>query len=313
MKIVFFGTPKFASVSLLALLDYGIKPSLVITKPLTGKTTIDRESIPVYFLAKENGITVLTPKGKLIEEKKLLSTISSLKPELGVVVAYGKILPPELFNLFKYGCINIHASLLPKLRGPAPVEWAIMKGFTETGVTIMQIDEGIDTGPIYLQAKTKIFPDENSQEVKSRLAYLGSSLLIETIKGIFTNSLVPKPQTGNPTYAPFIKKENCIINFSCKASEIYNLYRALVPKRQPFFYKKGEEIKVHSMRIANLAQQNDQTCRIKGVSGKGIIVSCSVGDLILERLQRPGRKIVTGIDFVNGLRLKVGDYICDYA
>ena len=227
MNIVFMGTPDFAEESLRALVGAGYNVSAVFTKP---DMPVGRKHIltppEVKVAAFELGLTVYQPT--TLKDDEVFETLKNLNPDLIVVVAYGKLLPKRVLELSKYGCINVHASLLPKYRGASPIQWAMVCGERETGVSTMHLDEGMDTGDILLTAKTPISDTETVEQLWDRLKEMGGKLLIETVKGLEEGSITPLKQIEtDATYAPIIKKSDGLIDWSKSAFEINCKIRGL--------------------------------------------------------------------------------------
>lgn len=301
MQIVFFGTPEFAIPSLKALLLSENNIIAVVTQPdkRKGRNRI-LSPPPVKELAIEKGITVFQPAN--IKEPSFIDTLINLKPEVIVVVAYGKILPRQILKIPPFGCINVHASLLPKYRGAAPIQWAIIKGETRTGITTMLMDEGLDTGDILLRQDTAILDDDNSETLSRRLAELGSTLLIKTLKGLSSGTIKPVPQTGTPSYAPPLKKEDGRIVWNKSAREIFNFVRGMYPWPCAHCYLKGERIKITKVKIiegAGVAGRIEK-------SGDNLIVGTGEGLISILELQPEGKKPMSAKAFLLGRSLKEG-------
>lgn len=230
MKIVFMGTPDFARDSLSAIYDAGHEIPAVVTVPDKPKGR-GMKLIPceVKEYAIEKGIKVYQPE-KLRENKEIVDILKNINPDVICVVAYGKIIPKEILEIPKYGCINVHPSLLPKYRGSAPIQWAILNGDKETGVTTMYLDEGMDSGDIILQTKTPIDKDETSGELWDRLSKIGAELLVETLEKIENKTAPRIKQPKEFTLAPMLEKSQAKIDWESKtAEEIKNLVRGLNP------------------------------------------------------------------------------------
>lgn len=230
MRIVFFGTPEFAVPSLLALVGEGFDVVAVVTQPdrPQGRSRSRGIPPPVKQIADEEGLTTLQPTDP--SDRDFVAALRSLKPDVGVVVAYGHILRSAVLHLPRLGMINVHASLLPALRGAAPIQHAILQGFEETGISIMQMDEGMDSGPVLLQVPTPIAPDETSGELTVRLAELGALALIESLMLLETGNLVPTPQDATrATKAPKITRETAHIDWTAPAADVARLVRAMDP------------------------------------------------------------------------------------
>jgi methionyl-tRNA formyltransferase len=301
MRIVFFGTPLFAVPTLSALLQSDEKVIAVVTQPDKRK---GRDSVPspppVKELAMAKGIKVLQPYR--MKDPAFIRELSLMEPEMIVVVAYGKILPPQILNLPPRGCINVHASLLPKYRGAAPIQWAIINGEKMTGITTMLMDEGLDTGDILLQVMTDIFDDDNADTLSKRLSETGASLLIKTIKKVEDGSIIPAPQTGDPSYAPPLKKGDGRIDWTDTAEDIFNFVRGMYPWPCAHCYLNGERIKI--IRVKML-EGPGKAGRIEE-AGENLIVGTGNRLISVLELQPEGKKIMSSRDFLRGRRLQRG-------
>lgn len=308
MALIFFGTPQFAVPSLKALIDEKEEISLVITQPDKVKGRGHILSLPpIKELALAHGLKVVQPIK--IRDKDFYEEIRSINPEFIVVVAYGKILPDEILNLPRYGCINVHASLLPKYRGAAPIQWALINGERTTGITTMLMDKGLDTGDILLKAELEIKEDDNAATLFNSLSLLGAKTLIETIKGMREGKIKPIPQTGNATYAPPLKKEDGRINWSKTAEELFNFVRGMYPWPSAFCYFNNERIRIITARI----QKTEDRIQKKAVPGMivkasdgELIVETGKGFLVIEYLQPEGKKVMSAKAFLSGRKLKEG-------
>ncbi len=303
MRIVFFGTPAFAVPSLASLFHSEEKVIAVVTQPDKRK---GRERLPapppVKELALQNHCRVLQPP--ILKDTQFIAELAYLKPDIIVVVAYGKILPAEILALPPLGCVNVHASLLPKYRGGAPVQWAIINGEKITGVTTMQMDEGLDTGDILLQEATAIKDDETAGELGKRLSELGASLLLKTLKGIRDGSLKRTPQTASATYAPHLKKEDGRIFWSKTAVEISNMIRGMHPWPGAYCHLRNERIKI-SRACASAGS---------GIPGRietawhELFVGTGDGLLSILELQPEGKRLMSVKEFLRGRNLQAGTY-----
>lgn len=245
MRLAFFGTPEYAVPSLLALLGEGFEVSVVVTQPDRPRGRSHSELVPpsVKVTATSEGLPVLQPERP--EGPEFFDTLRSYAPDLGVVAAYGHILKPELLALPRRGMVNVHASLLPKLRGAAPVQHAILQGLAETGVSIMQMDEGMDTGPVLLRVPTPIPPDETAGELTTRLAELGALALVEALGLIASGAESPEPQDhAQATYAPKVTRELARIRWDDSDERIARLVRAMDPKPGAWCLHKSRELKL---------------------------------------------------------------------
>ncbi len=303
MRIVFFGTPAFAVPTLTALFSSEEEVIAVVTQPdkRKGRDRLPTAS-PVKELAVQHRCTVLQPPS--LKDARFLDALSLMAPDIIVVVAYGKILPPAVLNLPPSGCINVHASLLPEYRGAAPVQWAIINGERKTGVTIMQMDEGLDTGDILLQEEAAIDGDDTAATLSGRLAERGASLLLKTIRRIREGSLLSVPQEGTPTYAPPLKKEDGRIRWSKTAAEISNMIRGMYPWPCAYCYLKHERIKITEGKATD---GSGVPGRIYNVADE-LIVGTGEGLLRILRLQPEGKRLMSVKEFLRGRRLQEGAF-----
>lgn len=303
MRIIFFGTPAFAIPSLVALLQSEEEVIAVVTQPdkKKGRGRVSSPS-PVKELAIDRGIKILQPVN--IKDPLFLNGLSKIMPEIIVVVAYGKILPAQILRLPSHGCINVHASLLPKYRGAAPIQWAIINGEKKTGITTMLMDEGLDTGNILLQEETEISSDDNAETLGNKLAEIGASLLIRTIKGIRSGYIKPIPQKGTPGYAPPLKKEDGRLNWSKTATEIFNFVRGMYPWPCAYCYLNKERIKITRVKMlegSGIPRRVEKT-------GEELIVGTGEGLISIIELQPEGKIPMSAKAFLQGRRLKEGAF-----
>ena len=302
MRILFMGTPDFAAESLKAMVDAGLDVVGVISQPDKPKGR-GHKLVPteVKVAAQAAGIEVYQPTK--LKDNALMPLLDELKPELIVVTAYGRILPQYIINYPKYGCINVHASLLPKLRGAAPIQWSIINGDEITGVTTMKMDEGLDTGDILLTRQTQIGEYETAEELFDRLAKIGGELLIETIKNI--ENITPIPQNhAEHTYAPMISKETGKIDWTKSAKEISKLICGLNSWPLSYTTYKGTLLKIVQAKV----------CEGKGTPGmilgmeknKGLKVACGEGALYIEVAQFEGSRKMNIEDYARGHEIEDG-------
>ncbi|MGO9016137.1 MAG: methionyl-tRNA formyltransferase [Dissulfurispiraceae bacterium] len=301
MSLIFFGTPDFAVPSLRALLSEE-DIALVVTQPdkLKGRGHI-LSSPPVKELALAYGIKVVQPPK--IRNEEFYNVVKRIAPEFIIVVAYGKILPEDVLRLPLHGCINVHGSLLPKYRGAAPVQWALINGERITGVTTILMDTGIDTGDILQHAEVQILDDDNAETLSGKLADLGGKTLIETLKGIRSGTVKPVPQTGDATYAPPLRKEDGRINWGRSARELLQFVKGLYPWPSAFSYLNDELIKIIKVKPLD---GDGVAGRIEKASGGQLVVGTGKGLLLVEELQPGGRRIMSSEAFMSGRRLKEG-------
>ena len=303
MRIIFFGTPAFAIPSLAALLQSEEEVIAVVTQPdkKKGRGHVSSPS-PVKELAIDRGIKILEPVN--IKDPLFLSGLSKIMSEIIVVVAYGKILPAQILRLPSHGCINVHASLLPKYRGAAPIQWAIINGEKKTGITTMLMDEGLDTGNILLQEETEISSDDNAETLGNKLAEIGASLLIRTIKGIRSGYIKPISQKGTPGYAPPLKKEDGRLNWSKTATEIFNFVRGMYPWPCAYCYLNKERIKITRVKMlegSGIPRRVEKT-------GEELIVGTGEGLISIIELQPEGKIPMSAKAFLQGRRFKEGAF-----
>lgn len=300
MRIVFMGTPDFAVPSLKQLIGDGHEVVGVFTQPDKPKNRgMKLTPSPVKVVALEHNIPVYQPT--TLKSNEPYEDLAALAPELIVVAAYGKILPKRILDLPSKGCINVHSSLLPRYRGAAPINWAILNGETETGVTIMYMAEGLDTGDIISQRATPIDPNETVESLHDRLADIGAQLLGETVAaiGAGTASRIPQDDTQS-CYAPMLSRELSPIDFSRSAKEIHNQVRGLIPWPATTVEIKGETFKIFAV------EETDQTSDKApgtwlGADKKGINVVCGDGRVLrILELQAPGKKRMRAVDYLRG-------------
>jgi methionyl-tRNA formyltransferase len=303
MRIVFFGTPAFALPSLDALLKTGEDVVAVVSQPdkRKGRGRADTPP-PVKEYALERGIEVLQPFK--ITDSTLLHRLSLLKPDAIVVIAYGKILRAPILMLPPYGCINVHASLLPNYRGAAPIQWAIIHGDVKTGITTMIMDEGLDTGDILLQEETDIYRDDTAESLGKRLSEMSAPVLLKTLQGIEQRTLSPSPQVGTPSFAPPLKKEDGVIDWSKTARAVHNFIRGMYPWPCAYCYLNGERIKI----IKAIALEGSGQPRKIQKAGNELIVGTGNGLISILELQPEGKKIMSAKAFLQGRRLKEGTF-----
>jgi methionyl-tRNA formyltransferase len=303
-RTVFFGTPEFAAASLRALFDAGVPVPLVVTQP---DRPVGRHSAPrpsaVAALAAEAGIPVEKPLA-VRSNDALLARLADARPEAIAVVAYGRILPTEILTLPPLGCVNVHASLLPRWRGASPVQAAILAGDTETGVAIMRMEEGLDTGPIYLERRVPIGSRETAGELSERLQRLGGELLVETLAGLAAGRLTPRPQAGEPTFCRPIRREEALVDWERPAEEIARRLRAFTPWPGLYTFLDGDRVKILEADAgANPNAPGAPPGSVAFESGELVVASGGGTALRIGRLQRAGRSPVSGAEFARAARL----------
>lgn len=307
--LVYFGTPEFAVPPLEALAGACLVPALVVSQPprRAGRKQHMRQP-PVARWAVERGLELAQPER--VDASEFVDRLRALEPAVAVVVAFGQIFPRELLALPAHGCVNLHASLLPRHRGAAPVQAAIAAGDTVTGVTTMRMDEGLDTGPILLARELPIGPRERAGNLAERLAVAGGELLVETLRGLAAGEIEPVPQDeARATYARRLEKADGRIDWSLPAEAIERRLRAYDPWPGCFTLYDGERIKILQATVAEETETSEATPgTIVDLDPEALVVACGEGSaLALRRVQRAGRAEVSGRDLANGLRLGVGD------
>ena len=304
MKIVFLGSAYFSIPTLVKLIEAGHEIACVYSQPPRRAGRGKKVNLtPVHEMALKYGITVRTPENFKLQKDKL--AFFDLNADLTVVVAYGLILPEEIIEAARYGSLNIHASILPKWRGAAPIHRAIMSGDSETGVCIMKMDAGLDTGPVVAKESTPIKADDTTSFLSERLADLGAKLLIETIKKI--DELIPKPQASiEVSYAKKIDKKEAKIDWSLDFQIIEQQIRGLSRYPGAWAYYNDERIKFLNVRI-NSSNQNNQA-EPGMVIGTPLVIACEGGALEITLLQRSGKSVQTTEDFLRGFPIQIGSY-----
>lgn len=301
MRIVFMGTPDFAVPSLKALLAAGHEVAAVYTNPDKPKNRgMKMTPSPVKVAALEANLPVIQPK--TLRDKAVQAGLAALAPELIVVAAYGKILPKVILDLPKYGCVNVHSSLLPKYRGAAPINWAMVNGEKETGVTIMYMAEALDAGDIIAQVVTPIEPEENAEELYNRLADLGGVLLAETVPHLEDGTATRTPQGDVFTYAPMLSRDLCPIDWTRSAQAIHDQIRGLVPWPATTFELEGKVFKAYASQVAG--ETDKQAGTLLGSDKTGILYACGDGKVLrVTELQAPGKKRMKASAFLAGHKI----------
>ncbi len=311
MRIIFMGTAELSCASLEKLAaDKPFQITAVVTQPDKPKgRELKLTPSPVKMLAEKLNLPVLQPLKA--RDEKFIGELRELKPDLIVVVAYGQILPQTILDLPAHGCLNVHTSLLPKYRGAAPIQWAIADGNAETGVTIMKMDAGLDTGPILSTRRTPILPADDSQTLHDRLARLGAELLVETIPAYVAGKIQPQPQpVAGATYAAKIKKEDGRIDWHLTAEKIWNRLRAFTPWPGAYTFLQAEP-KPQLLKIwrAEVVGKSGQAGEILSADKTGIVVGCGQGALRILELQREGGKRLAAEAFLAGFPLAPGSSV----
>jgi methionyl-tRNA formyltransferase len=307
LRIVFMGTPSLACASLEALIaEPGFEIVAVVTQPDRPKgRDLKLTSPPVKDFALSRNLPVFQPEKA--RNPDFIETLRRLNPDLIAVAAYGQILPKAILDLPRYGCLNVHTSLLPKYRGAAPIQRAILNDEPETGVTIMKMDEGLDTGSILAQETTVIASADNAQTLHDRLAQLGGALLGETIPGYLAGKIKPHPQPKEGvTYAPKIKKEDGLVDWSKPARVIWNQVRGLVPWPVAHTFLPGKEKQLLKIWEAQVAAGSGTPGHVLQADKGGITVACGANALELRSLQKQGGRRMSAQEFLAGRSLTAG-------
>ena len=310
MRIVFFGTPDFAVVVLDALLHAGHEIVCVVAQPDKPKGRGNKlVSPPTVARARELGIPTRQPRavrrGPFVEW-----ATAELQADVGVVVAYGRILIPALLDAPRRGCINVHASLLPKHRGAAPIQWAVIEGDATTGICTMQMDEGLDTGAVLLRCETPIDLDETGSELWDRLSHLGAALMVRTLDELDILTPVPQDHAG-ATHAPMLTKDDGVLDWSGSARSVHDRVRGVNPWPSGQASFRGEVLKVHRTRLVEGGSPAPVSSDVAPGSvvsvGDALHVATRDGLIALLEVQLPGKRRMSARDFCNGSRVQVGE------
>ncbi|MGH4122300.1 MAG: methionyl-tRNA formyltransferase [Clostridium sp.] len=305
MKIIFMGTPEFSATALQELINE-FQVSAVFTQPDRPKGRGKNLAMSaVKILASSYDIPVYQPL-KLKKNEEMIELIKNLKPDFIVVVAFGQILPKEILDIPRYGCINLHASLLPKYRGAAPINWCIIDGESKSGNTTMLMDVGLDTGDILLTEEIELTNTITAGELHDILSSSGGQLLIKTINGIVNNKIEPVKQENElSSYASMLGKEMAVINWEQSSASIHNFIRGLNPWPIAYTHYEDKVMKIYKSRVIN-EQSNKSSGSIIEVSKEGLKVSTGSGVLLIEEIQFPGKKPLKVKDYIIGNKIEEG-------
>lgn len=309
MRIMFMGTPEIAATALSRLISDGHNIVAAVTREdkARGRGKVMTPT-PVKELAVSHGIPTYTPK--TLRDGEFSDLLSKINPDMIVVVAYGKILPPEVINYPRYGCINLHVSLLPKYRGAAPMQRAIMAGERETGVTVMYMDEGLDTGDIIASLAFPIGEEDDFEAIHDRAAERGSELLSQTIVDIFAGKATRTPQDHSlASYAAKVEKSDAKIDLSLSARELDFIIRGLTPIPGAFVYLNGKMLKINKARPTAGSGTPGEVISTSGTGDGNIVVACGSGALEILAVIPEGKGKMSAGDFVRGRKIKVGDIL----
>ena len=304
MRIIFMGTPEFATPAIDSLIDAGHEIAAVFSQPDKPKGRgYSMTPPPVKVKAMEHNIPVYQPKS--MRDGEALKIFREIKPDVGVVIAYGKILPQEILDSPKYGCINVHASLLPKYRGAAPIQWSVIDGEPKTGVTTMQMDAGLDTGDMLLRSETEIQPDETAGELHDRLSAMGAELIVRTLDALAKGELRPEKQDDSQScYAKMLTKELCAVDWSRSAREIHNRIRGLSPWPVATAVLEGKKLKIHRSAVSDMEAPEAECGEI--ISFDPLTVKCGSGAVELLEIQAEGKKRMFSADYLRGHKIDLG-------
>ena len=309
MKVLFMGTPDFAVFSLKSLIDAGHEICGVITQPDKPRGRgYTLTPPPVKVTALEKNIPVYQPQ--TLKGEEFSSLLSQIDPEVIVVVAYGKILPQNVLDYTKYGCINVHGSLLPEYRGAAPMQRAIIDGKTVTGITTMYMAAGLDTGDMLLKEELIIEENDNFETIHDKLGTLGASLIVKTLDGLKNGTVTRIPQDDSlSTYASKIEKSDCLISFDNDAKTVHDLIRGLSPIPLSFTHTTdGKLLKVIASRIEDRDTPHENIGEVISLSD-GITVACRRGAITLMQVLPEGKGRMSASDFIRGRKVAIGDIL----
>ena len=299
-RLIFMGTPKFALPSLEALTSHGEEVLAVVTQPDRPRGRGQRVSpSPVKELALSWKLPVLQPRS--LKDPGLAPQLKALEPELAIVVAYGRLLTPELLAVPALGFLNVHASLLPAYRGAAPINWALIRGEQETGVTIQWVVHELDAGPIFLQERVPVLEDDNLGALSGRLAERGAVLLVEALERLRRGEAVgmPQPEEG-VTYAPPISREMRRLNWQLPAREVAGWIRGLDPSPGAYTLWRGEVLKLFAARVKKAEGGAAVPGTVLGLGSRGLEIACGQGSVLVQELQLAGYKHLTAPEFLRG-------------
>ena len=303
MKIIFMGTPDFAAASLEALIASRHEIQAVVTQPDKPKGRKgELTPAPVKVIAKREGIKVYQPLK--VRDEEFVDTLRAYNPDVMVVVAFGQIIPLSILKMPKYGCVNIHGSLLPKYRGAAPIQWAVLDGEKETGITTILMDEGIDTGDILLKKTIKIDADETSGSLFDKLKALGAKTILETLDELEKGSITPTKQGESPTaYAKMLTKAMGLIDFTRSAKELDCFVRGMDPWPSAYTLLAGKTLKLWKVRAV---EKSGKAGSVIEIGKESFTIACGEGAIEVLEVQLEGKKRMSAGDFLKGSTLNKG-------
>lgn len=311
MRAIFFGTPELAVPSLEALVDIAEVVRVICQPDRPAGRGMKLRSPPVKERALELGLSVEQPTK--VKTAEFAASLRALEADVALVVAYGRILPKAVLEAPKRGCVNVHASLLPRWRGAGPIQWAIVHGDSETGVCLMQMDEGMDTGPVIACERTPIDPDETAAELGARLARMGAALVRDKLPDYVAGRITPTPQDpAAATMAPILTKEDGRIDWTAPARRVHDRVRGMSPWPGAFTELRGQRVKVHKTEVRSEGGAAGEPGMILRAAPSGIEVACGEGVLAILELQLEGRKRMSaaahlaGHEWLPGMRFEEG-------
>jgi len=306
MRVIFMGTPTFALPSLKRLVEGGHEVVLVVTQPdRRAGRGLRLQPPPVKVAAEALGLPVLQPE--TLKDEAVIARLRDLASDVLVVAAYGRFIPKAILDIPRLGCYNVHPSLLPRFRGPAPIHRVLMAGEEKTGVTIIRMDEGMDTGPILLQKVTPILPEDTAGSLEDRLAVLGAEALVEALWLVEKNEAVLVPQEhGLATYAPKLREEEGRLRWAWEARRLHNLIRGFSPEPGAYTFFRGKRLKILRSALVS-EEEGGQPGTILAVGKEGLVVATGRGALRLLEVQPEGRRRMTAAEFARGAHLRIGE------
>lgn len=308
-KILFMGTPEFAvpSLDILVKNDYPVLG--VVTQPDRPRGR-GRKLFPSPVKIYAEGASIPVYQPERVRDEEFLNLFREISPEMIVLAAFGQILLEDIIESPPMGCLNVHPSLLPEYRGAAPINWALINGEEKTGVTIMMMDQGVDTGDILLQEEIDIAADEIFDNLHDRLSLLGAKLLLEAVKGVSGGSIERRPQdSSRATYAPRLTKETCYIEWNKKASEIVNLIRGLSSSPAAYSFLREKKLKIFHALPGPLCSGEKEPGKIGKLMESGLQISTADGHVYIQDVQLEGKKRMSIDDFLRGFRLSEDDVL----
>ncbi|HCC07188.1 MAG TPA: methionyl-tRNA formyltransferase [Clostridiales bacterium] len=309
MKVVFMGTPLYAVSILEKIITAGHLVQLVVTKEDKPQGRGHKlEFTPVKYIAIERDLDILQPKN--LRDIQFINTLKLMNPDVIVVAAYGKVLPPEIINMPKYGCINVHPSLLPKYRGGTPIHHAVLNGDKYTGVTTMYMDEGLDTGDILLTTKVDIDENDTTGSLHDKLAIIGANLLIETLKQLEEGTVTRIKQNElEATHTKIIDKSMGFVNWHKKSGEIINFIKGLTPWPSAYTYYKEQMMKILEVEKSTEIYEKNKNGEIVAINDRGFIVKTGDGSIVVTKIQMQNSKTMKVVDYMRGHKIEIGEIL----